>query len=65
MFFNILLDFIDVKGWKANGNKLGGYSRMSGFKIIEVSNEIELSDNVQKDEQKLLPQAPKSYQIVF
>mgnify|MGYP006134952857 CR=1 FL=1 len=32
----ILLDFIDVKGWKANGNKLGGFSRMSGFKINEL-----------------------------
>ena len=26
-----LLDFVDVKGWKAMGNKLGNYLRMSGF----------------------------------
>ncbi len=30
-----LLEFVDVKGWKALGNKLGSYLRMSGFKWIE------------------------------
>ena len=29
-----LADFVDVKGWKANGNKLGNYLRMSSFKWV-------------------------------
>ncbi len=29
-------EFIDIKGWKANGNKLTGYSRLSGFKFLEL-----------------------------
>ena len=42
-----LSEFIDVKGWKANGNKLGGFSRMSGFKMIEVETEakVEVQDD--------------------
>ena len=32
-------EFIDVKGWKANGNKLTGYSRLSGFKFLELDME--------------------------
>ena len=47
-----LLDFIDVKGWKANGNKLGGFSRMSGFKI----NELEIEEKVKTEvEEKKIP----------
>ncbi len=30
-----LLKFVDVKGWKALGNKLGNYLRMSGFKWVD------------------------------
>ena len=30
-----LADFVDVKGWKAMGNKLGNYLRMSSFKWVE------------------------------
>ena len=30
-----LLEFVDVKGWKALGNKLGNYLRISGFKWLE------------------------------
>ena len=30
-----LLQFVDIKGWKALGNKLGNYLRMSGFKWVE------------------------------
>jgi topoisomerase-4 subunit A len=37
-----LSEFIDVKGWKANGNKLGGFSRMSGFKMIEFETEAKV-----------------------
>ena len=29
-----MADFVDVKGWKANGNKLGNYLRMSSFKWV-------------------------------
>ncbi|MBT7377984.1 MAG: DNA gyrase/topoisomerase IV subunit A, partial [Candidatus Marinimicrobia bacterium] len=58
----ILLDFIDVKGWKANGNKLGGFSRMSGFKINELQVEA-ATDAPTADtpaEQKDIPiEAPK------
>jgi topoisomerase-4 subunit A len=58
----ILLDFIDVKGWKANGNKLGGFSRMSGFKINELQVEA-ATDAPTTDtpvEQKDIPiEAPK------
>ena len=32
-----LLQFVEVKGWKAFGNKLGNYLRMSGFKWVEKS----------------------------
>ncbi len=28
-------EFVDVKGWKALGNKLGNYHRVSGFKLLE------------------------------
>ena len=48
----ILLDFIDVKGWKANGNKLGGFSRMSGFKI----NELEIEEKIETEvEENVMP----------
>jgi hypothetical protein len=35
-----LVKFVKVKGWKALGNKLGNYLRMSGFKWIE-ENQVE------------------------
>ena len=38
-----LANFVDVKGWKAMGNKLGNYLRMSSFKWVEneISSETE------------------------
>ena len=30
-----LIQFVEVKGWKALGNKLGNYLRLSGFKWVE------------------------------
>ena len=43
-----LIDFVDVKGWKAMGNKLGNYLRMSSFKLI-MKNDLEDIDTI-KDE---------------
>ena len=40
-----LADFVDVKGWKAMGNKLGNYLRMSGFKWIVNKSSSEADDN--------------------
>jgi len=40
-----LADFIDVKGWKAMGNKLGNYLRMSGFKWGVNNSSSEADDN--------------------
>ena len=34
-----LVDFVEMKGWKAMGNKLGNYLRMSGFKWMEENEE--------------------------
>ena len=36
-----LLDFVDVKGWKAMGNKLGNYLRMSGFSWLMENKDVE------------------------
>ena len=43
-----LVDLVDVKGWKAIGNKLGNYLRMSSFKLI-MNDNIEVIDAI-KDE---------------
>ena len=40
-----LADFVDVKGWKAMGNKLGNYLRMSGFKWVVTDSSSEADDN--------------------
>ena len=40
-----LADFVDVKGWKAMGNKLGNYLRMSGFKWIHNSSSSEAGND--------------------
>ena len=40
-----LADFVDVKGWKAMGNKLGNYLRMSGFKWIVNDSSSEANEN--------------------
>ena len=48
-----LVDFVDVKGWKAMGNKLGSFLRMSGFKWIEKLKSDTLDDenkNIDPDE---------------
>ena len=40
-----LADIVDVKGWKAMGNKLGNYLRMSGFNWIVNNSSSEADDN--------------------
>ena len=35
-----LVEFVEVKGWKALGNKLGNYLRISGFKWLEKNKAI-------------------------
>ena len=46
-----LVQFVEIKGWKALGNKLGNYLRMSGFKWIEEPSEVNLEiDEVAKSE---------------
>ena len=46
-----LVQFVEIKGWKALGNKLGNYLRMSGFKWIEEPNKINPeSDELAKSE---------------
>ena len=47
-----LIEFVEVKGWKALGNKLGNYLRMSGFKWIEETGE-ENPDESMVDEEEL------------
>ena len=31
--------FVAVKNWKAIGNKLNGFSRLSSFKIVQLNNQ--------------------------
>jgi topoisomerase-4 subunit A len=46
-----LVQFVEIKGWKALGNKLGNYLRMSGFKWIEELSEVNPEiDEVAKSE---------------
>jgi len=47
-----LADFVEVKGWKALGNKLGNYLRMSGFKWLE-ENEVENPGSDEESEVEL------------
>ena len=46
-----LVVFVDIKGRKAMGNKLGNYLRMSGFKLLERNEEkseiLEAKDNTE------------------
>ncbi len=45
-----ILDFIDIKGWKAIGNKISDYLRMSGFDFYDnPEKEIASSDLVAED----------------
>ena len=37
-------EFVTVKGWKAMGNKLGQYLRISGFKWLEKNQNHEKKD---------------------
>lgn len=46
-----LTEFVDVKGWKANGNKLGNYLRISGFKWIETEGVDEISGETSSGEE--------------
>ena len=39
-----LVDFVEVKGWKAMGNKLGNYLRMSSFNWSQDDDDLEISD---------------------
>ena len=49
-----LIDFVDVKGWKAIGNKLGNYLRISGFTWIENNNSFKAGeDNDEKTADEL------------
>ena len=36
-----IIDFIDIKGWKASGNKIPSFLRMSGFLFLDGESEIE------------------------
>ena len=46
-----IIEFIDVKGWKAIGNKISDYLRMSGFEFYgNPEREIPSSDLVIEDE---------------
>ena len=36
-------EFIDIKGWKASGNKMSSYLRMSAF-IFETNSDIRLKE---------------------
>ena len=46
-----LVQLVEIKGWKALGNKLGNYLRMSGFKWIEEPSEVNPdNDEVAKSE---------------
>ncbi len=39
-----IIDFIDVKGWKAIGNKISNYLRMSGFNFYDNPEKEKLSE---------------------
>ena len=43
-----LSSFVEVKGWKAIGNKLGNFLRMSGFKFVKQSSEEDTASNNEK-----------------
>ena len=45
-----LLEFVDVKGWKAMGNKLGNYLRMSGFSWILEEKPNKENDGIQDED---------------
>ena len=47
-----LVDFVEVKGWKALGNKLANYLRMSGFKWLE-ENKVENPGSDEESEVEL------------
>ena len=36
-----IIDFIDIKGWKASGNKIPSFLRISGFLFLDGESEIE------------------------
>ena len=41
-----IIDFIDIKGWKAIGNKISNYLRMSGFDFYENPNHKLISNSI-------------------
>ena len=47
-----LVEFVEVKGWKAFGNKLGNYLRISGFTWLEESKTK--NPNTKKDDKSEL-----------
>ena len=49
-----LIEFVEVKGWKALGNKLGNYLRMSGFKWIEESGKENPDESMVAEEELTL-----------
>ena len=44
-----LLDFVDVKGWKAMGNKLGNFLRMSGFSWLMENKDVEKDAKIEDE----------------
>lgn len=49
-----LIEFVEVKGWKALGNKLGNYLRMSGFKWLEDTREENPEESIVDEEELTL-----------
>ena len=51
-----IIDFIDIKGWKASGNKIPSFLRMSGFLFLDGESEIEdeeiIDNNIQPIDNK-------------
>ena len=41
-----VVSFIDLKGWKASGNKVPSFLRMSGFLFLEGENELDLNEEL-------------------
>jgi len=41
-----VVSFIDLKGWKASGNKVPSFLRMSGFLFLEGENEVDLNEEI-------------------
>jgi len=49
-----LVDFVEIKGWKAMGNKLGNYLRMSGFKWLENTQKEDITMDIENNSELTL-----------